>query len=318
MITRQKQTGSLLLATVLLMTTMLSGCSAHRAASKDVENPGDQPQAVEKTVHNLWEDTSITGTPKRVVSLDFSLTDALTALGVQPTGVAGTGQTQVPEYIQDRIQGFTYVGERNDPNLDLIRSIKPDLILADPDRSKNVKAPLQSIAPTLALNDSSYQEMIENLIVLGDVLDRKEQAEKAKQELLTKISSVKSKVEGNPTVLVVGGFGDDLTVWLSNSFVGSLLKDVGLTYEMPGQKIDNLGGNDVSVLTMEQLAQMDPDYLFFYGESLLYRDDPLYQNLKSVKNHHLLEVDRNLWSRGRGPIAAGKILDEALPLLTSK
>ncbi|KEO84217.1 hypothetical protein EL26_05475 [Tumebacillus flagellatus] len=307
------------MAGLLLMTTMMSGCGSQQKDS--LTKPADPVSAAapqEKIIHNMWGDVTIQGTPKKIVALDFSLTDALISLGIQPAGVAGTGQTQVPEYIQDKVQGYSYVGDRNEPNLDMIRHIKPDLIIADPDRSQNVKAQLQTIAPTLALNDTSYQEMLDNVTVLGDVLDCKERAEKVKLDLLSKINNTKAKIQDKPSVLVIGGFGEELTVWISNSFVGSLMKDLGLSYDMAAQKVDNLGGNDVSVLSLQQLADLDPDYIFFYGETLGYRDDPLFQNLSAVKNRHFLEVDRNLWSRGRGPIAASKIIDDALPLLTAQ
>jgi iron complex transport system substrate-binding protein len=117
-------------------------------------------------------------------------------------------------------------------------------------------------------------------------------------------------------VLVVGASPDGFTVWIRESFLGSLLTDLGVAYAYTGESQPGRGTPEVSRLTMEKLAGIDPDYLFVYGEASRWKTEPAFTGLKAFKAGRIVEVDRNLWSRGRGPIAAGLILDQALPILT--
>src|SRR5438552_8050734 len=75
-----------------------------------------------RTVTHRWGQTTIRGTPSRVVALDFSFIDQLVALGVPPVALGGIGEVRIPEYLSDEVKAFTYVGERKDPDLEIIRS----------------------------------------------------------------------------------------------------------------------------------------------------------------------------------------------------
>jgi len=298
----------------LLGATMLTGCTA-----TDKTEPQEQSanQGPVKTIPHIWGETEIQGTPTKVITLDFSFVDELTALGVAPVGMAGTGALRVPEYLADRVKEYTYVGERKEPNLELIRSANPDLIIANPDRHKMIKNELQDIAPTVALDDTSYSEVLKNTELLGDLLGKKAEAEQVKKDLEAKIQNAKQKIQGSPKVLVVGAFEDEFSVWVKDSFIGTLMSDVGTTYAFTGSKgTTSEGKSEVAKLTMERLAEINPDFLFVYGDLNLWKDNPLFKNLKAVKEGKVIEVDRNIWSRGRGPIAASLILDQGLPILT--
>jgi iron complex transport system substrate-binding protein len=216
------------------------------------------------------------------------------------------------------VKDYTYVGERKEPNLELIRSVSPDLILAAIDRHKMIKNELQDIAPTLGLDDDSYQEVLKNTEMLGDLLGKKAEADKIKKDLEQKIDEVKQHIEGKPTVLVVGAFEEEFSVWVKDSFIGSLMSAIGVEYPNVAGKNEEQIQVEVAKLTIEELAQINPDYLFVYGDVDGWAKKPLFQGLKAAKENRVITVDRNLWSRGRGPIAASKILDEASDLFSKK
>lgn len=301
-------------AITLLGATMLTGCTT---TDKTESQKQSAKQGPVKTISHIWGETEIQGTPTKVIALDFSFADEMSALGVFPAGMAGTGAEHVPEYLADYVTEYTYVGERKEPNLELIRSANPDLIIANPDRHKMIKNELQDIARTIALDDDSYNEILKNTELLGDLLGKKAEAEKVRKDLEAKIQNAKGKIQGKPTVLVVGSFEDEFSVWVKDSFIGSLMSDAGTTYAFTGSKgTTSEGKSEVTKLTMERLAEINPDFLFVYGDLSLWINNPLFTNLKAFKEGKVIEVDRNIWSRGRGPIAASLILDQGLPILT--
>lgn len=286
------------------------------AASRPAEGPG-AGSVGGRIVSTSWGETRINGTPTRVVALEFSFVDQLVALGVTPVALGGIGETRIPEYLSGKVKEFTYVGERKDPDLAKIRSVNPDLIIANPDRHQFINTELSRIAPTIALDDRSYSEILSNVTLLGDILGRSEQAATVKKDLEATIESAKRRITNRPTVLVVGASTDGFTVWIKDSFLGSLMAGIGTSYAYTGTLRKGAGTPEVSRLTMEELARIDPEYLFVYGDLSGAKANPLYRTLRAVRSRKVAEVNRNLWSRGRGPVAAKLILEQALPVLTA-
>ncbi|MGG2066180.1 ABC transporter substrate-binding protein [Bacillus sp. S14(2024)] len=312
------------LSTVLIAMSItvgaLAGCSGEaKETVKKEEKAEAKNQTGSVKIKHEWGETELKETRKNIVTLDFSFIDTLTDLGVTPVGNAGVGKTKIPEYLQDKVSKVTDVGERKAPNLEVISSVKPDLIIASKDRHNMIQKELQDIAPTIAFDDNSYEEIIKNMDTIAKAVGKEEEAKKIKTELQDKISKAKEKVKGNPNVLVIGAFDDEFSVWIKDSFIGSLMTDIGATYAYEGEKAKTEGKAEIAKITMERLNEINPDYIFLYGENVeKFKNNPLYNNLKAVKEKHVVDVDRNLWARGRGPIAADKILDEAIPALTGQ
>ena len=141
------------------------------------------------------------------------------------------------------------------------------------------------------------------------MLGKEKEAQKATLSLDKKIQQVRQNVLHNPSVLIVGAFEDDFTVWIQDSFIGTLFSAVGMRYAFHGTKTNLEGKADIAKTSLQRIVEINPDYLFIYGKSAeKLRSNPLFSRLKAVKDNHYYEVEQNLWSRGRGPIAAEKIL----------
>ncbi|MFB9275935.1 ABC transporter substrate-binding protein [Cohnella cellulosilytica] len=302
-------------------TEAAAGTEASAAESAPAESaPAESEPGAAASVEHEWGTYQSETVPERIVTLDFSFIDTLTSLGVKPVGNAGVGTTKIPEYLQDRVTeaDAADVGERKAPNLEVVQSLKPDLIIASVDRHSMIRGELEGIAPTVAFDDVSYDEVLDNVRSIAAILGKQEEAEQVVAGLNEKIAAVKQRIEGAPTILVAGLFDDTFTVWVKDSFVGSLLSQVGADYAFNGEK-DNLEGKGEGVhMTLERLHEINPDYIMLYGDSPdKLQSNPLYQDLKSVKDGRFIVVDRNLWARGRGPIAANEILDETLAALAA-
>lgn len=312
----------------VLLTSVLYGCGANKSTGSEEDKQAsvaataqnEQNSVADQSIviNHEWGTTTLEGIPQSVVTLDFSFIDTLVSLGVTPTGNAGVGETKVPEYLQDKVSNVTDVGERKAPNLEVIQSVKPDLIIASVDRHSMIQNELKDIAPTIALDDASYEKILDNVTLIGTALGKEKAAAQVITALQDKILQAKAQVTGNPTAVVAGYFDDEFSVWIKDSFIGSLLSSIGVTYAFEGEIEKSEGKGEVAKVTIERLHDMNPDYIFLYGDNPeKLKNNPLYLDLKAVKENHFITVDRNLWSRGRGPIAADKILDEAVSILTA-
>ncbi|WP_078382489.1 ABC transporter substrate-binding protein [Sutcliffiella halmapala] len=312
-----KSTFSISLA--LFFILILSGCGEINNANntQGSENSNDQDQNTSTSISHEWGTYETENSAEKIITLDFSFLDTLTSLEVTPTGNAGVGTTKIPEYLQDQVREVTDVGERKAPNLEVIQSLNPDIIIASVDRHSMIRTELEDISDTIALDDFNFNQILENVKTIGEIVRKQEKADQVISDLQDKVIETKKQINHSPSILVVGYFDDEFTVWVKDSFIGSLLSEIGFEYAFNGEKANLEGKGEGVKMTLERLYEINPDFIMIYGDNHdKLKENPLYKDLNSVKGNQFLEVERNLWSRGRGPIAASKIIDEALSILS--
>lgn len=268
----------------------------------------------ERSISHAWGTTAIKHKPQRIVALDLPFFDALTSLGQPVVGYAGTTEKTLPVYLAEEVKALgpepEFVGERKQPNLEVILALKPDLILASPDRHALIKGQLEQIAPVIALTDASLSDIKAITEALAQATGREAQAEVIKQRLDEAMKTARESLSASPKVLVSGSFEDEFSTWTKSSFIGTLLEGVGARYIFDGAPTPSEGKGEVAKLTVESLSELNPEYLFVYGDPSRWQGHPIYSKLQAYQNGHISLVDRDLWARSRGPLAALAILDE--------
>ncbi|MBO8163156.1 MAG: iron-siderophore ABC transporter substrate-binding protein [Brevibacillus sp.] len=303
-----------------------AGAAGGEAAGTNANADGGEEERVFQTPGGEFR---IKGIPKRVVGLSIESLDSLVALGVEPVGMA-LPPTGVPEYLQEGLKNTTSVGDRREPNLETILSLEPDLIVMEDNFSAAIKDELQKIAPTLSYRANSWEEAMEHHILLGDILGKKQEAEAFVSEFKAKLDEVKGKASGHVSAMGMYMIGDEYAMWLDNSFVGSILTSLGADYalkyseltseESAGENKELASESRLVKLNLEKLIELNPQVLFLMSNkddliSEKLKGNAVWSKLNAVQNGRVHEVDRNIWSRGRGPIAAKLIVEQAPPLL---
>lgn len=126
-----------LLAVILMVGLVLSACGTKPAAPAETNNTAGgktetaTPAAPHKVKHAMGE-TEVPANPKRVVILTNEGTEALLSLGIKPVGAVKsfTGNPWY-DHIKADMEGVTVLGEEGQPNIELIASLKPDLIIGN-------------------------------------------------------------------------------------------------------------------------------------------------------------------------------------------
>lgn len=302
--------------TCAVLALTLAGCSAPTPPASTASTPSGE----KLTVEHVWGKTEVPKSPQRIVVLDLPFLDALTALGQPVVGYAGTSEKALPLYLAEPVKALgsepTFVGERKQPNLEVLMSLKPDLIVASPERHNMIRTQLEALAPTVAFRDDSLSDVRQLAAELALITGKAQEKEVLEQKLAQRIASLKTALSGAPRVLVVGSFEDEFSTWTKSSFIGTLLEDVGANYAFDGPPTPSEGKAEVAKLTLESLTEIDPDYLFVYGDPSRWEQNPLYKKLKAGQDGKIAKVDRDLWARSRGPLAALAILDEYEKFLT--
>lgn len=296
-----------LLVLVMLVVPVLQPISAD-AAGKD------------RTFNTELGKVTIKGTPKRIVSLSMAGTDAVVALGLKPVGYTISNSKTVPTYLRNKLKGSESVGSLSAPSLERIAALKPDLIIVDHvfEFHKEIIPKLQKIAPVVGFRANNYKESMSQLVLMGDILGRKAKAKafvsKFNKDLKAAQASVKDK-----NVSVLGFFvnKNGINVWQDNSFSGSILTALKADY---AYKKSGTEYTDFETLSLEKILQLNPDLLIAYvdpGSKDLknVKSNPIWPKLKAVKAKKVVQVNRDLWSRSRGPLAAQLVVKEAASIL---
>jgi len=262
------------------------------------------------TVKDAKGEFTLDKTPSRVVALEYSFVDALAQVGVSPVGVADDNKVdRILPQVREKIAAWQSVGTRSQPSLEVIASLKPDLIIADPSRHTAVFEELKKIAPTVMFDSrhESYQENLETAQKIGDLVGKS-------SEMKAKINEHNDYIANIAKNLGVQGkkasFGtsreDKFNIQNDNGYVGSFLTTLGFAPT-------KLNSDQAFVeINLEQLVMEKPEYLFiahYRDESIArkWEAEPLWKAIPAIKANHVYSVDSDMWARGRG-LEASKIM----------
>ena len=314
-------------AALLIVTALITaGCGGTASSPKPDAPPAPQevkPAGPRVIKHELGE-TTVDGTPKKIVVLEFSFVDALASLGISPIGIADDGkETNIVPALRSQLQPWTSVGTRAQPNLEIISSLQPDLIIADLKRHKDIYEKLSKIAPTIVLKslESSYQENLDSLATIGSALDKSDAMTQRLAQHKQKLADLAKQVpQGESRKVAAAVVTDSLfNIHTGAAYTPGVLNAIGLSASIEGSATAAYAR-----VNLEQLVENNPDVIFVMASPTgkLITDEwaanPLWQSLKAVKAGAVYKVDRDLWSKMRGVIAAEAIAADAIKALYGK
>jgi len=160
----------------------------------------------------------------------------------------------------------------------------------------------------------------ENFLLVADAVGEEDKATGLLNDYQKRADEVKSKVDGAPTISLVRFRPGQIRLYGNLSFIGVILKDVGL----PRPKIQDVQDLAVEV-SQENIGQAAGDRIFYssYGkpdttDETKIVNGNLWKSLAAVKAGKAERVDDEVWFLGLGPIGAMKVLDDLQKLLAAK
>jgi iron complex transport system substrate-binding protein len=287
--------------------------SASPAASPSPE-AGNDTRVIK---HAMGEET-LTGTPERVVILTNEGTEALLAVGIKPVGAV---QSWIGDpwydHIKQEMEGVTVVGDELQPNIEMIASLKPDLIIGNKVRQEKIYDQLKQIAPTIFSDDLAGDWKI-NFKLYTEALNKQEEGAQAMAAFDKRVEEVKAKLgsKADTKVSVVRFSANQVRIYQKQTFSGVLLNQLGISRPASQDK-----DSFIEVMSKETIPSMDGDVLFYFVSEAPgkndaakiveeWKKDPLFQNLSVTKNNKVIQVDESIWNSAGGYEAANLLLDE--------
>ncbi|MFC4303218.1 stalk domain-containing protein [Cohnella boryungensis] len=271
-----------------------------------------------RTIKHAMGETTLTAVPQRVVVLFNGMVDISLTLGVKPIG-AVESWVQAPwyHYLRSDMSGAKSLGSELQPNIEAIVALKPDLIIGAKTRHEKIYGQLSKIAPTLYADQ--LFEWKDNMDLAAKALNKETKASAFMKEWNKRVADFKSKIRNHADIEVsIVRFYDDNSARIYNTgFAGNILNELGLS------RPKALKGSDkvfMDLASQEQIPLIDGDIIFDITSSnnggdefktqAEWQKNPLWTNLKAVKNGKYYKVNDITWNMSGGATAAKMMLDD--------
>ncbi|MBB1254772.1 iron-siderophore ABC transporter substrate-binding protein [Streptomyces sp. OF3] len=316
--------GAAAVTAAVLATAACGGGSDKDTDNNGGKSPGEDKNATgsafPRTVDHAMGKTEIKKQPKRIVALDMTFVDAALALESEVVGYTtfASPDEKLPAYFGDDAKKYggeaVPVGLLEEPKLEQIIKLKPDLILSAKVRHEKLYSQLNEIAPTV-FTETTGATWKENLELVGKALGKedlaKEKVESFEKRARAIGDSVRKERGGNPTVSVVRFVDGPTRLYKEDTYIGVIVNDLG--FDKPK---DARGEGFNADISEEEIRKVDADDIFVTAypdpegasekSKQKYQANPLWKKLDG----EIHEMDDVTWMLAVGLYGAESVLDD--------
>ena len=246
--------------------------------------------------------------PQRIISLVPSITETLFELGLEKKIV---GITDYCIHPKEKIKEATKIGGTKNPNIDLISTLKPDLIIADKNENTQSQVEkLMKIAPVFVMDVNNYEEALSMILLLGIISNCKKKAEDMVSAIRHSFQNL-PRLDFSKTVFFPIWKGPCMTI-NKDTYIHSMIEKLGLinTFANKQNHYPKVGDKELEVL--------NPDFVFLPSEPCSYTPEDVVYCKSLFPNAKVIEVDGQMFAwYGARLLAASFYLHKLLFQITS-
>jgi iron complex transport system substrate-binding protein len=279
---------------LVMMISLFASCAGSKTSTSNTDTKkGAFPVTI---TDSFGRKVTLDKKPEKIISLAPNITETVAALNASDRLVGRTDYCDYPE----NIKSVQSIGTMQQPNIEKIVDLKPDIVVASSIIKKDVVEKLEKLNVKAAVIsgvetfDGVYQT-IENVAKL---IGEDAAAAKVVADMKKKVNDITEKVKSanKPKVYYVVGFGQtgDYTAG-KGTFIDELIKMAGGT--------NTAGDVQGWKYSLEKIVENDPDIMIcskYYDTKKGITAANGYKDLRAVKEGKLLEIDNNMLDR-QGP-----------------
>lgn len=274
------------------------------------------------TLEHAAGTTELAEPATRVVALEWTYAEDLLAVGVQPVGVADVAGYEAWVNVEPELgDEVVDVGTRQEPSLEAILALEPDLIVGVAFRHEPILGELEAIAPTLlfdpypgAEGPTQLEEMESTLRTIATAVGRADAADEVLEGTRAAYDAARARLEEagriGDEVLLAQAFSvqgsPQIRVFTDNAMAMGILREIGLENAWPGE----FGTYGYDTIDLEGLVPVaDADAFLYVAQSNddpftgALADDAIWTNLPFVQAGEAHALGGDTWLFG-GPLSA--------------
>ncbi len=308
-----------IIATVVIIAVIATAAFIYVYYSSQTD---PQLEALHKLVDDTGYPTSLDAIPNKIISMAPSTTEIVFALGLDDKVVAVSNYCDYPYNFSAWIEEGTIssIGDFADPNMEVIASLDPDLILATGGVQGPLIGTLRDLGyKVLVLNPSDINGVMQNIELVGNATGKIAEAEALIEDISSRIDAVVDTVanaESTPSVYYEVWY-DPTSLWTAGSkaWQNELIEKAGGVNIFADQDLEYFQSSaeaviernpEIILLPAEGMGFGEP----FWGSQDAVKARPGWDTISAVQNDGLVEVDSNTIARA-GPRVADIIEDLA-------
>ncbi len=226
----------------------------------------------------------------RIVSLSPATTETLFALGLGNKVVGVTNDCNYPQSAlkKEKTGKFGFI------NFEKVVSLKPDIIFATYDMSKQLGLLKKYNVPVITVNTTDINSIYSNIVEIGKITDSLKTALKIKNDFNFEINKVKekSKLLNNKSVFYCI-WHDPIITAGKGSFINDIISTIG------AKNIASTINNPFAKYSIESLVANNPQYIFIPKttyDKINFKSLP-WNKLKAVENKKVFSVNDDIYLR---------------------
>ncbi|MBW3495152.1 iron-hydroxamate ABC transporter substrate-binding protein [Bacillus sp. FDAARGOS_1420] len=283
------------LFTLGMVTVLSVGLAACNSADKTSGEQKQQTKATEtkkdekRKITYLGKEYTVPAKVDKIATASLESMEDAAVLGIKPVGAITVGG-KLPGNVAKDLEGAKSVGEKMEPNFETLLQLKPDVITSSTKFPAEAAEKFMKVAPTIPISHVST-DWEENLKLMGELSGKKDKAEKIIKDYKADAEKAKAKIGDklkDKKVLVIRLRANTLFVYPEGVYFNPVIyKDLGLTAP---EQLKNVKAQEK--LSLEQLAQINPDYVFLQYEASEnnkpkvleeIESNPIWQSVNAVK-----------------------------------
>jgi ABC-type Fe3+-hydroxamate transport system substrate-binding protein len=226
---------------------------------------------------------------QRVVSLAPNLTETIYALGLEAKLAGDTTYCDIPPAAKEK----PHIGAPQDPSLEAIVALHPDLVLATTsiNRAETADALLKIGVPVYTSDPHSITAMLGATAMMADLLGASEQGATLVAQLQKRLDALRAVLQDRPMAHVLFVVWEDPLISIGqNTFIADALRWAGAESII----VANQNWPQVS---MEEVVRLQPEYIVLTTDHLAaethehvnnLRDKPTWRELRAVELGHVV------------------------------
>lgn len=307
------------------------GCGQQKEEKKETK-ADNKNQAI--TIKHAEGETKLDKPAKKVVVLEWVYSEDLLALGVQPVGMADIKNYN--KWVNTKTKpskDVVDVGTRQQPNLEEISRLKPDLIITASFRGKAIKNELEQIAPTVMFdpstsNNDHFAEMTETFKQISKAVGKEEEGKKVLADMDKAFADAKAKIEKadlkDKNIAMAQAFTaknvPTFRILTDNSLALQVTKKLGLTNTFEAGKSESDGFKQTTVESLQSVQDSNFIYIVADEDNIFdtqLKGNPAWEELKFKKENKMYKLKGDTWIFG-GPESATSLATQVADVMTAK